>query len=169
MEFENYGNFNKKVKVSTKGIVKSDTISMRAVGVNVMPKLPLIVKNIYYDFDRAELKAPAKRTLDTTVFTLMKQFPSIVIEISSHTDSKGDDVYNKKLSQKRAESVVNYLISKGIASNRLRAKGYGEEQPIAPNENPDGTDNETGRERNRRTEFRIIGSLSQYSEIIYEQ
>ena len=169
MEFENYGNFNKKVKVTTKGIVKSDTIKVRPVGVNVMPKLPLIVKNIYYDFDRAELKAPAKRTLDTTVFTLMKQFPSIVIEISSHTDSKGDDAYNKKLSQKRAESVVNYLISRGIAANRLRAKGYGEEQPIAPNENPDGSDNEAGREKNRRTEFRIIGSLSQYSEIIYEQ
>ena len=169
MEFENYGNFNKKVKVTTKGIVKSDTIKMHPVGVNVMPKIPLIVKNIYYDFDKAELKIPAKRTLDTTVFTLMKQFPSIVIEISSHTDSKGDDVYNKKLSQKRAESVVNYLISKGIASNRLRAKGYGEEQPIAPNENADGTDNEAGRNKNRRTEFKIIGSLSQYSEIIYEQ
>ena len=169
IEFENYGNFNKKVKLSTKGIVKSDTIKMRAVGVNVMPKLPLIIKNIYYDFDKADLKLVAKHTLDTTLFTLMKQFPSIVIEISSHTDSKGDDEYNKKLSQKRAESVVNYLISRGIASNRLRAKGYGEEKPIAPNENPDGSDNEAGREKNRRTEFRIIGSLSQYSEIIYEQ
>jgi len=169
IEFENYGNFNKKVKLSTKGIVKSDTIKMRTVGVNVMPKLPLIIKNIYYDFDKADLKLVAKHTLDTTLFTLMKQFPSIVIEISSHTDSKGDDEYNKKLSQKRAESVVNYLISRGIASNRLRAKGYGEEKPIAPNENPDGSDNEAGREKNRRTEFRIIGSLSQYSEIIYEQ
>ena len=169
IEYENYGNFNKKVKLSTKGIVKSDTLKLKAIGVNVMPKLPLIIKNIYYDFDKAELKTPAKRTLDTTVFTLMKQFPSIVIEISSHTDSKGDDVYNKKLSQKRAESVVNYLISRGIPSNRLRAKGYGEEKPIAPNENADGTDNEIGREKNRRTEFRIIGSLSQYSEIIYEE
>jgi len=169
IEYENYGNFNKKVKVTTKGLVKSDTINLRKIGVNVMPKLPLIIKNIYYDFDKADLKLIAKRTLDTTVFTLMKQFPSIVIEISSHTDSKGDDEYNKKLSQKRAESVVNYLISKGIASNRLRAKGYGEEKPIAPNENPDGSDNEVGRDKNRRTEFRIIGSLSQYSEIIYEE
>ncbi len=169
MEFENYGNFNKKVKITTKGIVKSDTLKLRAIGVNVMPKLPLIIKNIYYDFDKWDLKPLAKRSLDSTVFVLMKEFPSIVVEISSHTDSKGDDEYNKKLSQKRAESVVNYLISKGIASIRLRAKGYGEEKPIAPNENADGTDNPTGRDKNRRTEFRIIGSLSQYSEIIYEE
>jgi len=169
LQFENYGNFDKKVKFTTKKVTKSDTIHINNVGVNLIPKKPLIIKNIYYDFDKSDLKPVAKRTLDSTVLVLMKNFPQIVVEISSHTDGKGDEEYNKKLSQKRAESVVNYLISKGIKPNRLYAKGYGKERPIAPNENPDGTDNPDGREKNRRTEFKIIGSLSQYSDIIYQQ
>ncbi|MGZ4089526.1 MAG: OmpA family protein, partial [Bacteroidia bacterium] len=79
--------------------------------------------------------------------------------IQSHTDSKGSDQYNEKLSQKRAESVVNYLIGKGINPLRLKAKGYGESKPIAPNENSDGSDNPEGRAQNRRTDFKIIGTL----------
>jgi peptidoglycan-associated lipoprotein len=65
-------------------------------------------------------------------------------------------VYNYELSKNRAEATVKYLISKGIAPDRLTAKGYGEEVPIAPNTNPDGTDNPEGRARNRRTEFKIL-------------
>ncbi|MBU1721068.1 MAG: OmpA family protein, partial [Bacteroidetes bacterium] len=61
-----------------------------------------------------------------------------------------------------------YLIEKGIHPDRLVAKGYGESQPVAPNENPDGSDNPEGRQMNRRTEFRIIGVLKKYSDIIYE-
>jgi outer membrane protein OmpA-like peptidoglycan-associated protein len=64
--------------------------------------------------------------------------------------------YNQRLSQRRAESTVNYLIKKGIAPERLVAKGYGESKPIARNTNPDGTDNSLGRQRNRRTEFKIL-------------
>lgn len=169
LEFENYGNFNKKVKVTTKGIVESDTIHLQHIGVNLVPKQPMIVKNVYYDFDKSVLSSKAKRVIDTTLLVVMRETPQIVIEISSHTDSKGEAEYNKKLSQARAESVVNYLIKKGIDSKRLYAKGYGEEKPIAPNENPDGSDNPEGREKNRRTEFKIIGSLDQYSEIIYEE
>jgi outer membrane protein OmpA-like peptidoglycan-associated protein len=95
--------------------------------------------------------------------------PRIIVEISSHTDSVSSDEYNMKLSQKRAESVVKYLISKGIEKERLVAKGYGESKPIAPNTNPDGTDNPEGRQKNRRTEFKIIGSIDQYSKVIYEE
>jgi outer membrane protein OmpA-like peptidoglycan-associated protein len=65
-------------------------------------------------------------------------------------------VYNHELSKNRAESTVSYLISKGIAPDRLTAKGYGEEVPIARNSNPDGTDNPIGRAKNRRTEFKIL-------------
>ena len=64
--------------------------------------------------------------------------------------------YNNVLSQRRAESAVNYLIKKGIAPDRIVAKGYGESKPIARNTNPDGTDNPVGRQKNRRTEFRIL-------------
>jgi outer membrane protein OmpA-like peptidoglycan-associated protein len=74
-----------------------------------------------------------------------------------------------KLSQKRAESVVKYLIEKGITKDRLSAKGYGATDFIAPNTNPDGSDNPDGRQMNRRTEFRIIGSLDQYSKVQYDE
>ncbi|MNG34052.1 Photosystem I chlorophyll a apoprotein A2 [compost metagenome] len=65
-------------------------------------------------------------------------------------------MYNYELSKKRAEATVAYLISKGISPDRLTAKGYGEEVPIAPNTNPDGSDNPAGRAKNRRTEFKIL-------------
>jgi peptidoglycan-associated lipoprotein len=81
--------------------------------------------------------------------------------MSSHTDSVASEAYNIQLSQRRAESTVNYLIKNGIDPTRLVAKGYGESKPIARNTNPDGSDNPTGRQRNRRTEFKIleIGAL----------
>jgi outer membrane protein OmpA-like peptidoglycan-associated protein len=87
---------------------------------------------------------------------LLNDNPEIKIEMSSHTDSIASDEYNNALSQRRAESTVSYLIRKGIAPNRLVAKGYGESKPIARNTNPDGTDNPVGRQRNRRTEFKIL-------------
>ena len=76
--------------------------------------------------------------------------------MGSHTDSVDDEAYNQRLSQRRAESTVNYMIKKGITPTRLVAKGYGESKPIARNSNPDGTDNPNGRQRNRRTEFKIL-------------
>jgi outer membrane protein OmpA-like peptidoglycan-associated protein len=72
------------------------------------------------------------------------------IELGSHTDSKGSDEYNMRLSENRSKSVVDYLISKGISSSRLVAKGYGETKPI------DTNDTEEGRQNNRRTEFKIL-------------
>ena len=111
------------------------------------------------EFDKANILESSKLALDTTVLRLMLDNPQIIIEIMSHTDSKGNDQYNMKLSQRRAESVVTYLISKGVKVQRLSAKGYGESKPVAPNENPDGSDNPDGRTLNRRTDFKIIGHL----------
>ncbi len=95
--------------------------------------------------------------------------PDLIVEISAHTDAKGNDDYNMKLSQKRAESVVEYLIRKGIDKKRLQAKGYGETQPIAPNKLPNGKDNPDGRALNRRTEFKVIGSFDENSKFYIEQ
>lgn len=158
------------VSFTTKGITMSDTLDINDVGVEYLSnKEPFIIKNIYYDFDKFKLRSESQKVLDSTLLVILREAPDIIIELSSHTDSKGEDEYNMTLSQKRAESVVAYLIKKGIDKNRLVAKGYGETRPIAPNENPDGTDNPDGRQKNRRTEFKIIGNLSQYSEIIYEE
>ncbi|MBI2969082.1 MAG: OmpA family protein, partial [Bacteroidetes bacterium] len=87
---------------------------------------------------------------------VLNKIPALKIELSSHTDSKGADDYNQRLSEARAKSVVEYLISHGVNANRLQFKGYGETQPVAPNTLPDGSDNPDGRQLNRRTEFTIM-------------
>ncbi len=89
---------------------------------------PVLVDNIFFDFDKATLREESLIALDKLV-TVLNDNPNITIELSSHTDCRGSDAYNKRLSQQRAESCVNYLIDKGIAPDRLVPIGYGEERP----------------------------------------
>jgi outer membrane protein OmpA-like peptidoglycan-associated protein/Tol biopolymer transport system component len=114
-----------------------------------------VLKNIYFGYDSANIRPESGRELDKLV-DVLNDNPEIKIEMSSHTDSIGSVEYNINLSQRRAAATVNYLIKKGIAAERLVAKGYGESKPIARNTNPDGSDNPDGRQRNRRTEFKIL-------------
>lgn len=124
----------------------------------MIPNKPIVLENIYYEFNSAKLTADSKNILDTTLLPLMLRNPTLVIELGSHTDSVGSVGYNLTLSKNRAVSVVEYLISKGIDKRRLVAKGYGETMFIAPNSKPDGSDNPEGRQKNRRTEFTVIGA-----------
>ena len=87
-----------------------------------------MIENIFYDFDKATLRPESQTALDELV-KLLNENPNITIELSAHTDYKGSDQYNERLSQRRAESVVNYLIANGIATDRLTPKGYGEGKP----------------------------------------
>lgn len=89
---------------------------------------PVLIDNIFYAFDKATLLPESKNALDSLIL-MLNENPNITIELSAHTDYRGAEAYNKKLSQKRAESVVNYLINHGIAADRLTAVGYGEEKP----------------------------------------
>ena len=89
---------------------------------------PVLIDNIFYDFDKATLRPESKTALDDLV-KLLNENPNITIELSAHTDYKGSAEYNKRLSQRRAESVVNYLIENGIAADRLTPVGYGKENP----------------------------------------
>ena len=89
---------------------------------------PVLIDNIFYDFDKATLRPESTKALDELV-TLLNENPNVTIELSAHCDYKGRAEYNKRLSQRRAESVVNYLIEHGIASDRLTPKGYGKEKP----------------------------------------
>ena len=107
------------------------------------------VKDIFYDYDKFNIRPDAAIRLDTLVQTLADN-PKINIELSSHTDQRGNDAYNMKLSQRRAEAAVAYIVSKGIAQSRITAKGYGETRPIV--KNPKG---EADYQRNRRTEFKV--------------
>jgi OmpA-OmpF porin, OOP family len=152
-------------EVSTKSIINS-RILHEDLKLVKKPKSAVRIPNINYQTDKWELLTESQNVLDTTVLKLMLENPELIVEIQSHTDSKGSESYNIKLSQKRSESVVKYLVSKGIDPRRLRAKGYGESLPLVPNDNPDGTDNPSGRAKNRRTDFKIIGVID--SELINE-
>jgi len=107
---------------------------------------PLVLEGVQFDNDKATLRPEAFAILDKTAVSL-KDWGDVNIEVGGHTDSRADDDYNLKLSQRRAETVRDYLISKGIAADRLTAKGYGETKPIADNET------EEGRFKNRRVEL----------------
>lgn len=108
----------------------------------------VVLRGVNFEFDKSSLTVNAKQLLDQVVDALNKR-PDIKVEVDGHTDSKGSDAYNMALSQRRAKSVQSYLISKGIAADRLSSKGYGETMPIADN----ATDE--GRELNRRVELKV--------------
>ena len=110
---------------------------------------PIVLQNIYFDFDKADLRPESIAELNKIV-KLMKDNPTIIIEIGAHTDTNGSEEYNIKLSQRRAESVVNYLIEHGISKDRIIAFGYGESQPLVYPELTDADE-----QMNRRVEFRI--------------
>lgn len=113
----------------------------------------IVLENIYYDFDKSEIREDAKPTLNQLANTL-NQNPSIKIQLSSHTDCRGNEDYNESLSQKRAQSAVDYLISLGINANRLVAKGYGESSPAVVCNCSSCTEEQ--HQKNRRTTFKII-------------
>jgi outer membrane protein OmpA-like peptidoglycan-associated protein len=114
-----------------------------------------ILNNIFFDSNKSLLRKESNVELEK-VFKFLKDNANIKVEVSGHTDSKGKDAANLKLSKDRAQSVVNYLIQKGIDKNRIIAKGYGKTLPIAPNTTADGKPNKEGMQLNRRVELKII-------------
>ena len=139
--------------------------------------IPVLIDNIFYEYDKATLLPESKEALDRLV-VMMEENPNITIELSSHCDYRGSDYYNERLAQRRAESVVNYMIEHGVAKDRLTAVGYGESRPkvirrrLASqydylNEGdtlteafikalPDEEKQEVCNALNRRTEFRVL-------------
>jgi peptidoglycan-associated lipoprotein len=110
----------------------------------------IVLDNIYYDLDKADIRPDAAIELNKLV-KILKDNPSIRIELSSHTDARASDAYNDALSQRRAESAVAYIVSQGIDEDRLVAKGYGKRQLIIEN-----AQTEEEHQTNRRTEFKVI-------------
>ena len=113
------------------------------------------LNNVFFDFDKYTLRPESFVELDRVV-GFLNEYPNIEIEMSAHTDNKGSDEYNMKLSDNRARSVREYILSKGIAATRIISQGYGETKPVADNNHDDGTDNPEGRQLNRRVEFKIL-------------
>jgi len=109
----------------------------------------IVLNNIFFDFNKSTLRPESVSELNRLV-KLMNETPPLRIEISGHTDNVGSKSYNKRLSEKRAKAVVDYLVDKGIDKSRLAFAGYGFAQPIASNDTP------MGRQKNRRTEFKVL-------------
>jgi len=124
------------------------------------------VNNVYYDFDRAEIKPTSMPAIDSLA-NFLRDNPALTVEIYSHADAKGTNEYNRELSLRRAESVLVALATAGIDRSRMIAKGLGEEQPAAPNTTTGGRDNPQGRALNRRTEFRVV-SEDQGRRVIFD-
>ena len=114
---------------------------------------PIVVENIYYDYDKWFIREDAKPSLDNLV-QVMEDNPKIVIELSSHTDSRASGRYNLVLSDKRAYAAVEYIVSKGIDHARISSKGYGEKHLINECKN-DVECSEEKHQNNRRTEFKV--------------
>ena len=110
-----------------------------------------LASDVTFDFDKASVRDNARPTLDRLA-ELIKASPAGAISIEGHTDAKGDDDYNKRLSEQRAAAVKAYLVGKGIDAAKLTTIGLGELRPVAPNATSDGGDDEAGRQRNRRVE-----------------
>lgn len=169
------GYLSNKGKETTKGLTQSKDFEM-ALALTSTAK-PIEIPNIFYDYDKWELRPESKEALDNLI-QILNDNPNITIELASHTDSRGTKEYNYELSQKRAQAVVNYLIENGIATDRLRAKGYAQTQPKVVDETLaarypfltpgtvldqkfiDGLKDEEQKEIvhqiNRRTEFRVL-------------
>ncbi|SFT91694.1 WD40-like Beta Propeller Repeat [Lishizhenia tianjinensis] len=148
------GCFAKTNEVSTVGLRYSTDLYADFEMEEIIINKPIVLNNIYYDFDKWNIRADATRVLDSLV-QILNDNPTISIQLGSHTDVRGKRYYNQYLSNRRAKSVVDYLISKGIDENRLTWKGYGESEPI--NKCVEGVYcSDLEHEENRRTEFRVV-------------
>ena len=133
--------------------INSDTMYVDLILDKIEENKSYVLENIYYDFDKWNIRPDAAKELDKLV-KILNEYPNIDIELGSHTDARGSDEYNETLSQKRAESAVAYIISTGISKKRITAKGYGEKK--LRNDCSNGvicTDDE--HQLNRRTEFTV--------------
>lgn len=148
---EGYMNDSKTITTVGKpfGVIK-ETLYVEKVVVGQK----FVMENIYYDFDKWDILPESEIELNKLV-KVMNDNPSWKVELGSHTDCRGSDPYNKILSQKRSDSAVAYIISKGIAEDRIIAKGYGETELV--NKCDDGVKcSEAEHRKNRRTEFKIL-------------
>lgn len=137
-------------KVAEYSVMQKDVILERLeVGAKI------VLNNIFFDSNKSILRKESAVEINKLV-ALMKEYPELVIEVSGHTDSKGNDAANMTLSQARSQAVVNALIKKGIQKEKLIAKGYGETAPVSPNTLPNGKPDFKGMQLNRRVEMKIV-------------
>jgi photosystem I P700 chlorophyll a apoprotein A2 len=114
--------------------------------------------DLLFDFNKSDIKPAAEPEL-TKVVTVLKSYPSARVTIEGHADGKGDEAYNQKLSERRAQTVAEWLTAHaGLSAANVRTRGWGKSKPVAPNTNADGSDNPAGRAKNRRVEITVTKS-----------
>jgi len=112
--------------------------------------------DVLFDFDKADLKPAAEQTLSKAAALIQeKAKKGASLRVEGHTDAKGNDAYNQKLSERRAESVKNWFVAHGVTGVSFTTAGFGAKRPVAPNAKPDGSDDPEGRQKNRRVEIVI--------------
>lgn len=114
-----------------------------------------LAADVLFDFDKADLLPKAEETLRKAADFVKARNQGGVVRIEGHTDGKGSDAYNRKLSLRRADSVKRWFVDHGLEDLRFSTKGFGATQPVAPNTKPDGSDDPVGRQKNRRVEIVI--------------
>jgi outer membrane protein OmpA-like peptidoglycan-associated protein len=114
----------------------------------------IVLRGINFDFNKYNIKREFAPVLDEAA-QILKDNPGVRVTVEGHTDSIGSVAYNQRLSERRAAAVKNYLVSRGVAAERLDTVGYGKSRPIAPNTTPSGKDNPEGRAMNRRAELKV--------------
>lgn len=110
--------------------------------------------DVLFDFDKADLKPAAEPDL-ARVAEIVRRYPRGGVLIEGHTDGLGGETYNLNLSRRRADAVRQWLVDHGVSAGKIRTNGWGMSKPVAPNTNPDGSDNPTGRAKNRRVEITV--------------
>lgn len=150
------GYFTNTEPVTTVGKIRSENmfVKLKLELERIIVDKPIVLKNIYYDLDKWDIRPDAALELNNLV-QIMEENPAISIELGSHTDSRADDKYNDVLSQKRAEAAVSYIVSKGVSQSRITAKGYGETQLVNRCSNNIACSEEE-HQANRRTEFKVV-------------
>ena len=131
--------------------LKKQNLEARETERGVVVNLP----DVLFEFGKADLTGEARTKARSIADVLNEQAKNRRVAVEGHTDSIGSDAFNQKLSERRAENVANALQSAGVNNQRVTVKGYGKRYPVAPNTNPDGTDNPAGRAKNRRVEVVI--------------
>lgn len=156
--FVKNGYFNKVLKISKEDILNQLTNLNRIVTFEIelekiFKNVEIKLDNVYYDYNSANVQENSLSVLDDLA-NILKQNPQIKIQLAAHTDCQGNEAYNQTLSQKRADFVVQYLISKGISGSRLTAQGFGESSPATSCSCADCSDTE--HQMNRRTTFKVL-------------
>jgi len=137
-----------------KELFKNDTI-YKLFLLDPIEKKRYVVENVYYAFDKSVVRPEYYSILDS-VYSLMNIFPNLFLKIDGHTDSRGTEVYNQALSERRCKAAAEYLLIKGLSPERIIMRGYSENVPLAPNVTPSGEDDPAGRAKNRRVEFKLL-------------